>query len=608
MRTFYLISLVYFITISAFAQPEADAAFDKILKEFTLHEDGSMDFHYYKKVNLYTHFSFNRLYGETFIVYNPAFQKLTINKAFTTQSNGNIVHSPPNAFNEVLPGFAQDAPYFSQLREMVVTHTGLEVNSVIELDYNISSQAGYFPALMGNEVIAEASPVREEIIVIKIPKHKELYYKVFNIRTAPDESEEKDMKIYTFTFRGISEGSHENFLPENSSHLPRLVFSTEKMEGLYKYLVAHPAFQYKTSDDAKKFVSSLKEKSENDLQLIFGLQKAVATEMNNWNIPFEHTGYLPRVPADTWAANGGTPFEKAILLAGLYREAGIHAEPVMMFPEQFYDAQTGCLPLVTDFLVQVNPRETEQQYISPVTASEQNLIYRLDGCIAVALNPDKPLSEISFSESPGNKAVLSGELLLDDSLRISGKLKAELSGRINPYYTIAQNGESVKNFLSGSLSKQDVKDFELINSAQIRSTIDFTVEKKEALVRMGEYLQLDLPELNKGLPAWHMNYLYSKRETPLEVPFTLFEKYEIDISLPSGIQWIGKPVSQSVDAGFGSLIIEIDRSDKGIKVSKSLEIRKRIIEVSEYPEFKRMIDLFHAGNSKSIMLKMTGTD
>ena len=52
-------------------QPESDAIYEKITKEYILHEDGSMDYHYYKKLKLNTHFSFNRLYGETFIIYNP---------------------------------------------------------------------------------------------------------------------------------------------------------------------------------------------------------------------------------------------------------------------------------------------------------------------------------------------------------------------------------------------------------------------------------------------------------------------------------------------------------------------------------------------------------
>jgi hypothetical protein len=68
------IIIILFSLILSFSltgqQPESDAIYEKIIKEYTLHEDGSMDYRCYKKLKLNTHFSFNRLYGETFIVYN----------------------------------------------------------------------------------------------------------------------------------------------------------------------------------------------------------------------------------------------------------------------------------------------------------------------------------------------------------------------------------------------------------------------------------------------------------------------------------------------------------------------------------------------------------
>ena len=83
-----IIILLFSLTLSSSLlsqQPESDAVYEKIIKEYTLHEDGSMDFRFYKKLKLNTHFSFNRLYGETFIVYNPNFQDLKIKKAIVTQ-------------------------------------------------------------------------------------------------------------------------------------------------------------------------------------------------------------------------------------------------------------------------------------------------------------------------------------------------------------------------------------------------------------------------------------------------------------------------------------------------------------------------------------------
>ena len=128
---------VLFLLIPVFlsAQNENyDAEYLKLVKEYSLNDDGSFDFHLRKEIKLNTHFAFHRLFGETFIVYNPQFQSLKINECFTVMADGKKVVAPENAFNEVLPGFARDIAAYNHLREMVVTHTGLEVGGVITLD------------------------------------------------------------------------------------------------------------------------------------------------------------------------------------------------------------------------------------------------------------------------------------------------------------------------------------------------------------------------------------------------------------------------------------------------------------------------------------------
>ena len=140
---FYLLS-----SISLFSQDENyDAVYLQITREYTLNADGSMDYRFTKKQKLQTYRSFHSLYGETFIVYNPDFQTLKINDVHTIMADGKKVTAPANAFNEVLPGFAANAPAYNKLREMVITHPGTERNAVLNLDYQLHSNKGFYPSL-----------------------------------------------------------------------------------------------------------------------------------------------------------------------------------------------------------------------------------------------------------------------------------------------------------------------------------------------------------------------------------------------------------------------------------------------------------------------------
>ena len=65
------------------------------------------------ELTLFTHAAMNGLYGESFIVYNPAYQELKIHESYTRQKDGKIVKTPENAFVEVLPAAA--ASHFTAL-------------------------------------------------------------------------------------------------------------------------------------------------------------------------------------------------------------------------------------------------------------------------------------------------------------------------------------------------------------------------------------------------------------------------------------------------------------------------------------------------------------
>ncbi|HPE19692.1 MAG TPA: hypothetical protein PLM76_13730, partial [Tenuifilaceae bacterium] len=60
-------------------EKNSDSVLLKQVHEYTLNEDGSVDYHYYHRRLYNTYMSFHRLYGETFVIYNPDYQTLTVN-------------------------------------------------------------------------------------------------------------------------------------------------------------------------------------------------------------------------------------------------------------------------------------------------------------------------------------------------------------------------------------------------------------------------------------------------------------------------------------------------------------------------------------------------
>ena len=192
-------ALILSAVLTAAAAPKNEAQFDKLVKTYTLNPDGSQELRVQKQLTIYM----NSLYGETFIVYDPAYQQLKINESYTRQVDGTIVTTPANAFVEVLPSAAANAPAYNGLKEMVVVHTGLELGATIYLDYTVTTKAGALPALDIFEQVEELSPIKEYVLSVTVPSGTPLHYALLNSSTKPSVSEANGVRTVKWTLRNV---------------------------------------------------------------------------------------------------------------------------------------------------------------------------------------------------------------------------------------------------------------------------------------------------------------------------------------------------------------------------------------------------------------------
>ena len=114
-----------------------------------------------------------------------------------------MVQTPANAFVEVLPAAAANAPAYNQLKEMVVVHTGLELGATIVLDYSIVSKAGYLPELDVCCPVKELSPIKEFTFRLNVPAGKSVHYELLNASAQPSIAQRDGMKSFTWTLKEV---------------------------------------------------------------------------------------------------------------------------------------------------------------------------------------------------------------------------------------------------------------------------------------------------------------------------------------------------------------------------------------------------------------------
>ena len=588
-----------------FSQNEnADAEFLKVIKEYTLNEDGSVEYHYIKSLKLLSHYSFHRLYGETFIIYNTDYQKLKINSAFTIMADGKKVITPSNAFNEVLPRFSTNAPYFNNIREMVVTHTGLEVGTVINLDYTITSQAGYYPYLMGDEILSEESPVKEQIIKVVIPESLTLHSALTNIAGEPITETKNGKKIYIWTFNSIPAISKDNYQESDHGSSPRLIFSTStNLESTYIDFVKQQAFDFTTNESMDKAVAKITNNESDKLKIALELQKIVSNNLNNIVIPLQYTGFKCRTAVETWNSNQGTPLEKAILLTSMLHKADIQAEPVAIIPNKNFSKEIGNLSMFNEFLVRITLKNHGEIYIAPNYVNKQNLIFDFSGKTALLLDKSNDKLKIVLGKDMPSSIAMEGEFDLLDTEKLLGDVHIELKNNAVPYLSLYMDSSYIKTIVSGRISQSNIISSSIEKLTQQNTICKLSVEKDNPTNKQDGYLTFELPHTSNGVDSWHITVLPAKRSAPLEIPAVIHEKYRFALVLPKDSKLVSKLQNIEIINNVGNLLISVEKDENEIIITREIKLHKKVIGINEYADFKEIMDIWNNSNFRKVIFK-----
>ena len=598
MKNFLSVSffLIFFIAPSMRLSAQydsCDAVYLFISKEFTLNPDGSMDYRYIKKQKLQTYRSFHNLYGETFIVFDPRYQQLKINEVYTIMKDGKKIIGPANAINEVLPGYAANAPAYNALREMVVTHTGLERGAIVNLDYQIHTMKDFFPALMGNEVLPEIEPIRELKIKIRIPTGNTLSYRFLNITDPVIKTIEKGYQVYSWTFTNLPAISAEESQTGGNEQYPRLLFSCGGSQG---------TSGFETDAAMKKEIGKLKAETTSPIDILMKLQDRVVNDLRLYPVPFRISGYKSRTAVETWNSNGGTPVEKTILLTALLREAGIKANPVLIARSGFLHEKEDNLATIEDFAVRVELKEEGTLYVSATNTNPQDLLKTLPDRIFIILNNDEKPAYIK-SGDPEFKAEIQGTFLCSSDPKITGEISFSLTAAANPFLCLLRDKNKIRNSLSGGISGADMKEAKISNSIPQSTFQTFTVQAEKPFRKDSLFYFFNLPFLSSGIESWGIHTLSSKRETPYEIPALAEENYDYSLVLPEGISVLTPLQKIIISNNAGTFILDL-RLEKGkLIIKKCLRFKERIIKPGNYPDFKILMDSWNNPRNREIVFR-----
>jgi len=581
-----------------------EAVFEKISKTFILNEDGSQEYHYYKKLRLNTHHAFHNLHGETFIIYNPEFQTLKINKSVTTMSNGKVVETPSNAFNELLPSFAAKAPAYNHLKEMVVTHTALEIGAVVELDYTITTKPGFYPIFDKMIIFKENDPVKDYEVTIKVPSETPLRSEMTATLASAQPVKEEGMDVYSWNIKNMSAAAKDAFMPPlETTSVTLLVSNIHSYQQFFAKIIHQPAFEQQTlPTSARIVIDNILQENRLELMQILEIQKYVVDNINTINIPDNLLGFRYATPSEVWQRNYGTESEKAILMALMLKKAGFTAYPAPVTDESLYRMNIPVSSIFNQWVVKTVLADGKPLYLSPVFFTDVNMKYGyLEDKVACPLdvNIETLRPDLFSSVLPINQ--ISGKLILQQDNTLTGRFDVKIEGKMNPYLAIEKNANQLKKLLTG-IPEKSISDPKkpTISEQKTEVALDFTLANAGTIKE--NYYFLTIPELNASNKATDIGALPTQRSSHLQLQ-TQRTTTNLELTIPEEFTLVSPPLSKESRKSFGFYTIEITANGNKVNINRQIEISEPLIIPIHYPQVRNFLLEWNEESHKQLIFK-----
>ncbi len=584
MRLKIGIIVFLFFSVLLVAVSQYDGQYIKKEITYTLNSDGSWVKNYHHLLKYNSYYTIRRM-GETFIIYNPKYQKLKIIKSETTMKHGKKVPLPKNALNDILPFTAHEYPDFSHLRQMVITHTGLERGAVVDLNYEITIMPDFMFNFSACEFIEDRLPTNHLIVKLIIPDSIDLKYKVYKFDSKPEIKKGKGKKIYTFSFENLKAFIYEPYIRFQDA--PHIIFSTAS-----NWASVFPKIGKTQPIPAGllKEVEEIRKSTSNENEFCFKVQNIVAKNIDNCMIGTDLTGINIRDINQVYLSNYGTKLEKACLLNQVFKYFDISSEILAVPYDKYMIDTVPTILQIEDYLIKVRDKDNGIIYLNPYKVQNNLFPYKLSGSQVYNVNKGE-YEKIKIYTWNDNKIEISGNIKIGKE-KSNGEFFISIKGNFNQYKSAVKNNKSFLKRILGnilSISKLDVKKILLLNPEELKAEVKIEGKiLKEIYKDKFKIKKFDFPYLSKSMvfQKKRNNILY------LDVPFKF--SVDIDIEFPKEfeVDFIASKVTLENDLGYYEQNIN-EKKGGNVKIKLDVGINKSKIEPGEYLLFKEILNNYY---------------
>ena len=297
-----------------------DAVYKLLRQEWKVNADGTSDYHYRHEVQILRNRALTAYAdkGETFVVYNPDLEELTVNEVYTIRPDGSRVEMPQNAYIYQLPSSCTDCGRFNHIRELAMVHTGMELGCTVVVDYTLHR---HYSLVNEYVTLVRECPVERLEVSVSVPEDQEL-----NVQLSDPEVMvvkpivEQDAHHLSLRALNVPQRYVDSYLPADELLYPILHF----YNGVPEFT---PAFDAQPFKGAHVQVSQVLDTRDARADIV-AVRDFVLDNHHLNDIHPSHLGYAHATPEQVWKSGCGTPTDLAVFLAAILNNEGFQARVV----------------------------------------------------------------------------------------------------------------------------------------------------------------------------------------------------------------------------------------------------------------------------------------
>ncbi len=533
-------------------------------------------------------------------------------KLLRTWRDGKAIDSDSTAIVPTLPGYLSKAPDYANIVETIVMHDGIELPCILETLFEITDKEPVVANLQGARVLAGDDPTVQSEFVITCPKLKKLKFHLSDGLEQAEPVVNKNNKEKSWHFRA----SHLSPLPSPETADP---------------LIEAACIQYSSWDSWEAFGLDIRRVWDSHVTLNKTLRDSVqaitedvkpitekAQAIAKFVRRMTRFAYLderwilwsPRLPEQTFESAYGCQFDRAILAAALFREAGFEVFP--FYRSRDYNLVNLDAPNLSQFepiAVWVSGSDKVEAYFDPATCELRNGLTPIFGrTIWIPGSGDDPA--VSW-QSDGTVSLIDISLDLEvaEDGFWTGKGFLHADHIFTPYEKMEGVGSQAKDYLQelagGMLAGIEISDFSPItfNRFEVEAGFTFRLTLPEADSR--GRLALEMGDPGNGIDDFMPSgreMTHPQRTSSFRLPGRLTQKITISIPVEQS-QLAYFPTAKAVENNVGSFKLEALEHKGKMQLTRELELTQSVIMPELWSNFRELMAEYQHEQGRRVLWK-----